>query len=153
MSDPTIWLVVVVVLLIAGAGVLIRLRRGRGTPRKAERVDAPATEVADLPSRGTPAADSRPATGVFLDASGPSGDQQASPVAIPSPSVPRAALQGPQLRREQLIDRDRVLDPTRWDNRPDGTEEHDGDASGGGAGVDAGFIQALRERGKAPVNP
>ncbi|MFZ2750334.1 MAG: hypothetical protein WAZ15_08520, partial [Propioniciclava sp.] len=59
----------------------------------------------------------------------------------------------PQLRREQLIDRDRVLDPTRWDNRPDGTEEHDGDASGGGAGVDAGFIQALRERGKAPVNP
>ena len=56
MSDPTIWLVVVVVLLIAGAGVLIRRRRGRGTPRKAERVDAPATAVADLPSRGTPAA-------------------------------------------------------------------------------------------------
>ena len=51
--------------------------------------------------------------------------------------------------REHLIERDRVLDTSRWDNRPDGTEESDGGAVSGGPGVDASFIQALRERGQA----
>lgn len=51
--------------------------------------------------------------------------------------------------RDSLLAPDRELDPSRWDNRPDGSEEHEeGEAPRGSGAIDAGFIQSLRERGK-----
>lgn len=51
--------------------------------------------------------------------------------------------------RDALVAPDRELDTSRWDNRPDGSEEYeDGEAPRGGGSIDAGFIQSLRERDK-----
>ncbi|RXW32643.1 hypothetical protein [Propioniciclava flava] len=147
MSNPTFWFVIVVVALVACAVILLLLRRSRAAqeprPRRALSGEAPRSEVSPAPEPARQA-------GVPLAAPPtPTGAPDASTPAAAPPDLPALALQGPPLHREHLIERDRVLDTSRWDNRPDGTEESDGGAVSGGPGVDASFIQALRERGQA----
>lgn len=55
------------------------------------------------------------------------------------------------LSREALVNPDRNLDPTKWDNRPDGSEEYDEDdpapsGPSGGPVMDANFFNSLRDR-------
>ena len=63
-----------------------------------------------------------------------------------------SASQRQVLSRDALVAPDRTLDPSLWDNAPDGSEEDDqddagsGGARGGSGGLDAGFFDALRAK-------
>ena len=88
-----------------------------------------------VPLRDAPAPKPDPWTQAMAEAS------QARPDAVDQPRT--------FFSRDSLVAPDRELDTSRWDNRPDGSEEYDeGEAPRGGSSIDAGFIQSLRERDK-----
>ena len=84
------------------------------------------------------------------DAPAPKPDPWTQAMAEASQARPDAADQPRTFfSRDSLVAPDRELDTSRWDNRPDGSEEYDeGEAPRGGSSIDAGFIQSLRERDK-----
>lgn len=57
------------------------------------------------------------------------------PPADPTPAPPQV------MTRDSLVNRDRRLDPTKWDNHTGA-----GDGGGGGGGLDASFFENLRRR-------
>ncbi len=128
-----VWVGIGLVVLIAIAVILFlaskRANSGRG-PAVPGRADAP---LSPTPT-GTP-----DAPDAWSDAMKDAG--AARPEAVDQPRT--------FFSRDSLIAPDRELDPSRWDNRPDGTEEYEeGAAPRGGGSIDAGFIQSLRERDK-----
>lgn len=77
-----------------------------------------------------------------------------------SPVVPEV------FTRESLVKRDRTLDPSAWDNSPDGTgrnpqprtgsatsEKEETESETAEAAVDSSFIEALRQRNREVSDP
>ncbi|QIK72044.1 hypothetical protein G7070_06895 [Propioniciclava coleopterorum] len=128
----------IVLVVLAAVLFLASKRANRRTPVDASRQAPPI-------SGGAPAA---PAS--RGDAGGVEADSWSSAIAEAADARPDAVDQPRTFfSRDSLVDRDRSLDTSRWDNRPDGSEEYDeGEAPRGGSSIDAGFIQSLRERDK-----
>lgn len=125
--DGNLGILIGLCVLAVLAAVLVFCKRASSGKQEGSRPVPPVAEVARTASSATPGvADTGLLTGRVVE----------------DPGQPRTFLS-----RESLLERDRNLDPARWDNRPDGTEEdQDGQASRGGNSIDAAFIASLRRR-------
>lgn len=121
-------IVMVALLVIAGIASLVVMSNRRN-------------RSAVTPSAPTPAVSEPTSWSAAVSAASAAGEAPAS-----GPGRGTEALS-----REALVNPDRNLDPTKWDNRPDGSEEYDEDdpapsGPSGGPVMDANFFNSLRDR-------